>query len=80
MDFIERRKSEDCGCPEEDWILNGIYTTIHLEDDGSGHILLDFGDNGEEDKLVECDGSMKKLLSIANDWTQEFLEQFIIKG
>jgi hypothetical protein len=65
--FIESRLSEDCGCPEQDWVINGIYTTIHLEEDGGGHILLtDDGGDGPE-KLTPCDG-IGDLLEKAKDW------------
>jgi hypothetical protein len=36
--------SEECGCPEEDWIIHNIEVTIHFEPDGSGDILADAGD------------------------------------
>lgn len=42
--LLEQRPSEDCGCPEERWIMGKIEVTLHLEEDGSGHILVDAGD------------------------------------
>lgn len=43
-EMLEARPSEDCGCPEELWLMANIEVTIHLEADGTGHILLDAGD------------------------------------
>ena len=54
-ELIQQRPSEDCGCPEEVWDMNGICVVIHLEEDGSGHIFLDAGD-WDDEKLVECTG------------------------
>lgn len=65
-ELLAERASEDCGCPEQDWDLGGVFTTIHLEDGGSGHILFDNGD-WDAEKLVECDG-MCDLLGQAIAW------------
>lgn len=43
-ELVEQRPSEDCGCPEEVWIMSNLEVTLHLEDDGTGHILIDAGD------------------------------------
>lgn len=43
-ELLEQRPSEDCGCPEELWLMGSIEVTLHMERDGSGHILLDGGD------------------------------------
>lgn len=42
--LIEARPSEDCGCPEEEWIMGSLVVTIHLEENGEGHIEVDGGD------------------------------------
>lgn len=64
--LLAERPSEDCGCPEQDWDLGGVFTTIHLEEDGSGHILFDNGD-WDAERLVKCSG-MTDLLQAAVDW------------
>lgn len=43
-ELLEQRPSEECGCPEELWLMGNIEVTLHLEADGTGHILLDAGD------------------------------------
>ncbi|MFZ5704947.1 MAG: hypothetical protein ACOY5R_06730 [Pseudomonadota bacterium] len=38
------RASEECGCPEEEWVVGNCTLIMHFEDDGSIHGLLDAGD------------------------------------
>lgn len=65
--LLAERPSEDCGCPEQDWDLGGVFTTIHLEEDGGGgHILFDNGD-WEAERRVDCSG-IDELLQLAIDW------------
>ncbi|MBM1814523.1 hypothetical protein [Pseudosulfitobacter pseudonitzschiae] len=46
--------SEECGCPEELWDLNGIIYLIHMEeDDASGEIFVFAGD-WETETMVQC--------------------------
>lgn len=35
---------EDCGCPVEEWVVNGISLTIHFEPDGTLEVFADTGD------------------------------------
>ncbi len=65
-DFIVSRNSDECNCPEEDWVIGMIYTTIHMEHDTGGHIFLDCGD-WQDEKLVDCD-SMDQLRVAAVNW------------
>lgn len=51
--FVSSQPSEQCGCPEEDWIMGVIEVTIHLEEDGSGHLLF-YGGDWEHDFEVDC--------------------------
>lgn len=43
-ELLEARPSEECGCPEELWMMASLEVIIHLEPDGTGHILIDAGD------------------------------------
>ena len=63
IEIIERRLSEDCGCPEEEWMVGSLVVTLHQEDDGTGHILLDAGD-WEHDWETET-GEMTEMLAEA---------------
>tara|TARA_R110001583_G_scaffold34982_5_gene116929 strand:- start:5967 stop:6215 length:249 start_codon:yes stop_codon:yes gene_type:complete len=64
------RLNKDCGCPEEDWIMNGIYITIHAEPEGQGTMIADFGE-WEEEQLVEASG-LEDLRQLAETWTLTF--------
>jgi hypothetical protein len=67
FELVEIRQSEECGCPEEDWIIGMLYITIHLEPDTGGHIFIDCGD-WEDEKLVDC-STMDELRSEAVKWS-----------
>lgn len=43
-EFVNARPSEECGCPEEEWLVAGLTLVVHLEPDGTGHAILDSGD------------------------------------
>lgn len=70
VDLLEQRPSEECGCPEEVWLMGGLEVTIHLEDDGTGHIIADAGD-WDADVEVECKG-MEELRCKAAAWVGTF--------
>lgn len=59
-------KSDECGCPEEEWDINGVFTTIHLDGDGSAGIFVS-GDSWEDEKLVTCN-NMPDLRRLAQEW------------
>ena len=69
--MLDSRPSEDCGCPEEDWVLSGLFVTIHLEEDGSGHIMM-IGECSETEKLVACNG-IEDLRHQAAEWAKELV-------
>lgn len=55
VDIIASRKSDECGCPEEDLLVGMFDVTIHLEPDGSGEAFIDCGEWQEEKKFI-CSG------------------------
>lgn len=61
VEVLERRVSDDCGCPEEDIVCHGLFMTIHHEPDGTGHIIVDWGENGEEDFFTDAVESIEEL-------------------
>jgi|TARA_R100000687_G_C6409763_1_gene145888 hypothetical protein len=69
-ELIEERASEDCGCPEELWIMGSLEVTLHLEEDGQGHVIADAGD-WEGDLFTECSG-IEDLRTHAADWINTF--------
>lgn len=45
--LLAREPSEECGCPEELWRIDGMIYLIHLEANGTGEIFC-FGDDEVE--------------------------------
>lgn len=68
-ELLCQRSSDECGCPEEEWNIGMLHVTIHLEPLKGGHIFLDGGDWGEDEKLVDCDG-IEDLRAKAVEWVQ----------
>lgn len=66
--LIDARLSDGCGCPEEDWIIDFIDVTIHIEPDGSGEIFVDAGD-WQAELTVACAG-IEELRSKAIEYIQ----------
>lgn len=69
-ELLEQRPSEDCGCPEELWLMGSLEVTLHLEEDGSGHVIADAGD-WDGDLFVDFT-SMEDLRTKAADWINTF--------
>lgn len=72
--ITDQRLSDECGCPEEDLEIGMCCITAHLEPDGSGHLFFDNGD-WDEEKLVDCDGTIETLRQKAHDWAVEIHER-----
>ncbi len=49
------RPSEECGCPEEEWLVENLLLTVHFEPDGRGHIIIDGGDWEVESEVDAAD-------------------------
>lgn len=65
--LLEERPSEECGCPEQEWVMWGVSVTIHEEEDGSGHIFMDFGDGGEHE-IDLATGNLEIMREVAQDF------------
>lgn len=63
-DFAEAHSNEDCGCPEEVWIMGNIEVTLHLEEDGSGHII--YNADGDQDEWAGNTTGMADLRTRAS--------------
>lgn len=50
--LIARVPSEECGCPEEHWRIDGFEYVMHLEPDGKGGDLFLFAGDFELEKNV----------------------------
>lgn len=69
-ELLEVRTDEDCGCPEELWLMGDLEVTLHLEKNGQGHIHLD-NQHWEDDKFVACN-DLVDLKIIALNWLATF--------
>lgn len=55
IELLARLPSEECGCPEELWNIEGLLYLIHLEDKaGTGEIFIFAGD-WEQEYSVQAD-------------------------
>lgn len=58
--------SEECGCPEELWRIDGWEVLIHFEEDGSSEMFIYGGDFELERSVQACD--MMELRSQMFAW------------
>lgn len=69
--FVEARASEECGCPEEAWLVDGINLIIHIEPEGHVHAFMDGGDWGQAEIMLygetTIDGARAAALTWATD-------------
>lgn len=42
--FEHAYADDDCGCPVEEWVVNGVNLMIHFEPDGTLEVFADTGD------------------------------------
>lgn len=52
VEFI-RCVTGDCGCPEEEYLFNGVDLIVHYDPDGTADAHMDWGDDGEAETTVE---------------------------
>lgn len=50
--LMTTQHSEDCGCPEEHYLINGVDLEIHFDKTGEVDAFMDGGDWGEAFKTV----------------------------
>jgi hypothetical protein len=62
--------SEECGCPEEIWLVNGLTILIHMEaEDGTGEAFIFAGD-WEAERSFQC-ANINGLRSAMFGWLAE---------
>jgi len=64
--LVESRKSDECGCPEEEWVIGLINVIIHVEPNDDSHIFIDTGD-WDDERLVSING-IEDLRKKAVEW------------
>lgn len=65
-DLLDQRKSDECGCPEEEWAIGVFNVIIHIEPDCRGDIFIDCGE-WADDRRVDCVG-IEDLRRQASEW------------
>lgn len=64
--------SEECGCPEELWRINGMDVLIHFEENGSSEMFIFAGDFEMERSATAR--NMMELRSQMFAWLGEFTD------
>lgn len=66
IELLARVPSEECGCPEELWRIDGLLILMHFEADGSSELFLDAGDWELETRIDAA--SLADLRAKAFQW------------
>lgn len=73
LQLLEARASEECGCPEELWLVGGCETTIHVEPDGDMHCIIDNGSEAAEMTFQGSIGSLDDARDLLLGWAAAML-------
>ncbi len=71
IEMLARVPSDECGCPEELWRVDGILLLFHLEEDGDSDAFLFSGD--WEDETTIKARNLDDLRAKAFQWFAEKL-------
>lgn len=55
VELLAHVPSEECGCPEEIWQIDGVIVLIHFEDDGTSEMFVFYGDGEFEASFRDCE-------------------------
>lgn len=72
----EMRTNPECDCPHEHWHIGaaaGSCLDVHLEDDGSAHIIFDCGDDNRELTVKGVNG-IEEARALAFGWLDGFIK------
>lgn len=73
IEMVGVGRSEECGCPEEQWLVGVIDLTIHTDPDGSVHAFMDGGDEGQADTSLHGFASLDAARPTVFDWAASIL-------
>ncbi len=73
LQFVTAGASDECGCPEEEWIVGGINLTIHIEPEGHVHAFMDGGDWGEAETMLRHHCTLDSARADAFDWASRVI-------
>lgn len=72
IELLARVPSEECGCPEELWRIDGIELLMHFEDDGSSDLFI-FAGGFEAENTVNA-RSLDDLRAKAFQWFADTMD------
>lgn len=75
VQLVDIGRSDECGCPEEHWLIGSIDLTIHTDPDGSVHAFMDGGDWGERETSLHGFASLDAARASAFDWAAGVLSE-----
>lgn len=52
MAELEHVEIADCGCPEENYLFNGVNLQVHYDSEGEADAFMDWGDDGQAEFSV----------------------------
>lgn len=55
IELLARVPSEECGCPEELWLIDGITLLFHFEEDGTSDAFIFAGESELENHFIARD-------------------------
>lgn len=70
--MLARVPSEECGCPEEIWRINGLDLLFHFEEDGTSEAFIFAGD-WERETALEA-RSLDDLRAKAFQWFADLMD------
>jgi len=73
IQLLARVPSDECGCPEELWLVDGILYLIHMEEDGTGEIFVFLGEDEIEHQYEaeNLDGLRAAMFELHARMTEE---------
>lgn len=72
ISMLARVPSEECGCPEELWRMDGIELLFHFEEDGSSEAFIFAGD-WEQETSIEA-RSLDDLRAKSFQWLADIMD------
>lgn len=72
VELLARTPSDDCGCPEEPWRVDGLLLLFHFEADGSSEAFIFAGDWETETILNAV--SLDDLRAKAFQWFADLMD------
>lgn len=72
IEMLARVPSDECGCPEELWLIDGLTLLFHFEEDGSSEAFIQAGD-WELETAIEA-RSLDDLRAKAFQWYSDTID------